>query len=153
MNEINLLINAIKSEAQTQAQELEEIKQTIFTLLENIEITKQDKKETSLFGVTFNYRNDGWKGKRICFDYCVTKRIYHSEKLKEYTSAKYTLEDLQTFSDEQIAEDSIKYRAEIEKAIEELYRFDLVPYFMQYLSAKILPQFLRKDFKFTDFHF
>lgn len=45
MNEnINLLINAIKEEAQTQKQELNEIKQNIFTLLENITITKTAEK-------------------------------------------------------------------------------------------------------------
>ena len=154
MNEtINLLINAIKTEAQTQVQELEEIKQTIFALLENFTATEEDKEETRLYGVSFKLYGSWNAIHGIRFERVLIKRTYKPERLIRYTPGKYTLEDLQTFANTEAEENTKTNHAGVETAVEKLYKFDLVPYFMQYLSAKILPQFLRNDYNFTDFHF
>ena len=154
MNEtINLLINAIKAEAQTQKQELEKIKQTIFALLENFTATEEAEEETRFYGVSFKLYGSWNAMNGIRFERVFIKRTYKPERLRKYTLGKYTLEDLQTFANTEAEENTKTNHAGVEAAVEKLYKLDLIPYFMQYLSNKILPQFLRNDYNFTDFHF
>ena len=151
-NNISLLISAIKAEAETQANELENITEDIFTILNSC--TKTVETDTAIleYAIRFEYSSGGYNGRRICFTTFCKKETCKEAYIKEF-SKPVTLSEAQARVNAYHEKDNENYTSLTIKAIEKLYSNDEIIPFMQYLSEKIIPQFLRGNITFSDYHF
>ena len=150
-NNISLLISAIKAEAETQANELENIIEDIFTILNSC--TKTVETETAIleYAVRFECAG-GYNDRRIWFTTFCKKETCKDAYIKEF-SKPVTLSEAQSHVNAYHEKDNENSTSLTIKAIEKLYSNDEIIPFMLYLSEKIIPQFLRDSITFEDYHF
>ena len=150
-NNISLLISAIKAEAEAQANELENITEDIFTILNSCTKTVETGTAILEYAVRFECAG-GYNGRRIWFTTFLKKETCKEAYLKEF-SKPVTLSETQVRVNAYHEKDNENYTSRTIKAIEKLYNNDEIIPFMLYLSEKILPQFLRDGITFEDYHF
>ena len=150
-NNISLLISAIKAEAEAQANELENITEDIFAILNSC--TKTVETDTAIleYAVRFECAG-GYNGRRIWFTTFCKKETCKEAYIKEF-SKPVTLSEAQARVNAYHEKDNENYTSLTIKAIEKLYSNDEIIPFMLYLSEKIIPQFLRGNITFSDYHF
>ena len=150
-NNISLLISAIKAEAEAQSNELENITEDIFAILNSC--TKTVETDTAIleYAVRFECAG-GYNGRRIWFTTFCKKETCKDAYIKEF-SKPVTLSEAQARVNAYHEKDNENYTSLTIKAIEKLYSNDEIIPFMLYLSEKILPQFLRDGITFEDYHF
>ena len=151
-NNISLLISAIKAEAETQANELENITEDIFAVLNSC--TKTVETDTAIleYAVRFEYSSGGYNGKNIWFTTFCKKETCKGAYIKEF-SKPVTLSEAQARVNAYHEKDNENYTRFTIQAIEEIYNNDEIIPFMLYLSEKIIPQFLRGRITFEKYHF
>ena len=150
-NNISILISAIKAEAEAQANELENITEDIFAILNSC--TKTVETDTAIleYAVRFECAG-GYNGRRIWFTTFCKKETCKEAYIKEF-SKPVTLSEAQSRVNAYHEKDNENYTSLTIKAIEKLYSNDEIIPFMLYLSEKIIPQFLRGNITFSDYHF
>lgn len=150
-NNISLLISAIKAEAEAQANELENITEDIFSILNSC--TKIVETETAVLEYAVKFESaGGYNGRRIWFSTFLKKETCKEAYIKEF-SKPVTLSEAQRRVNAYHEKDNENYTDLTRQAIEKLYCNDEIIPFMQYLSEKIIPQFLRGNITFSDYHF
>ena len=152
MDNIYTLISAIKAEAEAQKNELEQLTNDIFAILNECKKATETDKSTFEYVVTFDVACCRTSGRKIWFSTFCKKQICKEAFLQDF-SKSVTLEETQTAINNMHNKEAETYTERTKQAIEQIYNAGEILPFMQYLSEKIIPQFLRGNITFSDYHF